>query len=309
LLTDVEQLLAALPPAPWVAPTHAFVVALRAFVEDRYADAEQSFRISAELFGGLGAEVHCAFALRYLGRLEARRGDYAASIESLERSLQLAQRLNLSAFANVLMTDLADSLAGSGDFDRARALLEYPLRVAREMGSRATISESLAALAMVEWRANDVDRAARHAHEGLQLALETGNIETGGHCLAILGYVAESRGLLAEARTWHTRAFGLAQEAREPRRVALALEGLAGVALLEDDALTAARLLGAATGIRRSPGLAAGWSLAATERIDAGRVLAGATQILGSEAADRAYNEGEANPDAIIARVAANSVM
>jgi tetratricopeptide (TPR) repeat protein len=307
LLIEAEQLLAALPPAPWVASTHAFVVALRAFVEDRYADAELSFRISAELLGGLDADMLCAFALRYSGRLAARRGDYAASVEALERSLQLAQRLSLPAFANVLMTDLADSLAGSGAFERARAILEHPLRAAREVGSGATISESLTALAMVEWRANNVDGAARRAHEGLQVALETGNLETGGHCLAILGYVAESGGRLAEARTCHTRAFHLAREAREPRRVALALEGLAGVALLENDALTAARLLGAATGLRRSPGRAAGWSLATAERIHADRILAGARQILGSAAADRVYNEGEANPDVIIARVAANS--
>lgn len=308
LLVDAEQLLAALPPAPWVSPTHAFVIALRAFVEDRYADAEQSFRISAEMLDGLGAEVHCAFALRYLGRLAARRGDYATSIEALERSLQLAQRLNLSAFANVLMTDLADSLAGSGDFERARAVLEHPLRAARDMGSHATISESLAALAMVEWRANDVDGAARLADEGLQVAFEVGNLEAGGHCLAILGYVAESRGRLAEARTHHTRAFDLAREAQEPRRIALALEGLAGVELLEGDAATAARLLGAATRLRRSPGRAAGWPLAAAERIDIERILAGARQILGSEEADRAYNDGEANPDAIIATVTASSL-
>ena len=68
----------------------AFVVGRRAFVENRFADAEAAFRSSVIQFEALGSEVYLSFAYRYLGRLCALRADHDASIEAIESALHLA---------------------------------------------------------------------------------------------------------------------------------------------------------------------------------------------------------------------------
>ena len=109
----------------------AFVSGRRAFVENRYRDAEEALRASIPLLEAVGGDVHCSFAYRYIGRLAAVRGDYDASVQAIDAALRLARELGLSAFANVLLTDLAASLAAPRDFELARSALDEPLASAR----------------------------------------------------------------------------------------------------------------------------------------------------------------------------------
>ena len=301
LLADAEQLLASVEPTPGVRAMHSFVVGRRAFVADRYGDAEAAFQKSGDLLEAIGAEVHSSFALRYAGRLAAWRGDHTSSLATIERALDLARGLGLSGFANVLMTDLGEALVASGDVERARAVLQHPLTAARDAGFRPGIAESLVALAVVEWEAEDVERAAGLAQEALDIAFAVDDLEVVAHCLAILGFVAERRGDLDEARARHTRALELARSADEPRRTAFALEGLACVALAVEDARSAARLLGAASAFRRAPGSAAGWAFAAGAHVVAQRFLERATAAAGVEAASSAFADGAADPQAVVA--------
>ena len=109
--------------------------------------------MSIDLLDAIGAEVHCAFALRYAGRLAAVRGERTSSILRIERALGIATDLGLSGFANALMTDLGESLVANGDVERAREVLHHPLTAARDAGFLPGIAESLTALAVVEWEA------------------------------------------------------------------------------------------------------------------------------------------------------------
>ena len=114
LLRDAEEILAALDPAPWVTAMLAFVSGRRAFVENRYRDAEEAFRASIPLLHAVGGDVHCSFAYRYIGRLAAVRGDYDASVHAIESALRLARDLGLTGFVNVLLTDLGASPGRAG---------------------------------------------------------------------------------------------------------------------------------------------------------------------------------------------------
>jgi predicted ATPase len=59
LLADAERLLASLEPTPRVGALQAFVVAQHALVEERYAEAEEAFRLSIELLDAIGfSEQH-----------------------------------------------------------------------------------------------------------------------------------------------------------------------------------------------------------------------------------------------------------
>jgi predicted ATPase/DNA-binding SARP family transcriptional activator len=305
LLADAERLLASLAPAPRVRAMQAFIAARRALVEGRDAEAEEAFRVSIELLDAVGADVACSFALRYAGRLAARRGDHASCIEVIERALKLARGLGLSGLANALMTDLGESLLAGGEVERAREILRYPLAAAREVGFLPGIAENLASLAVVEWCADDAERAAQLAREALDIALAVDDQEIVAHCLALLGSVAARRGDLEDARAHHAHALQLARGADEPRRTALALVGLAYVALRLDDGRGAARLLGAAATLRQERRRARAWVFAAGAQVDADEVLALATTAAGAEAVSSAFAEGAADPQRVVADVMA----
>ena len=300
LLSEAAELQRSLEQTPEVAAMTAFVSGRLAFVEDRYAAAEQAFETSVTLCTATGAHAHCAFALRYIGRLAHLRRDCAKSIAAIEHALELSRELGLAGFVTVLTSDLGEAVAATGDFDRARVVLAGPVKSARDAGFLPGVAESLTALAVLEWRAGDTDAAARLACEALDLALETNSEDAGARCDAVLGLVAAGAGRIAEARERHVGALQRAARGDAPRRTALALEGLASVALLEADACETARLLGAASTLRASPGGAHGPAFATTTLIDTGDLMAAAVEIGRSEPVSRSFDLGTTDPTAVI---------
>jgi predicted ATPase len=302
LLTEAEQHLAS-ETAPAGMAMHAFAAARLAFVEERFDDATAEFRNAVGLLRACRAEVHCSFALRYVGRLAALRADHATAIAAIEQALDLARGLGLAGFANVLLTDLGVSLCALGDFERARAVLAHPLTSARDVGSQPGISESLTALAMLEWRAGEHERAARLAGEGLDIARTVDDHLAAARCLAVLGFAAGRHGDIEEARSRFTESFQLAQSSREPRSAASAIEGLATLACVENDDHQLVRLLGAAHALRHAPGRATGPAFATSTPVDVEGLLAEATQRLGPDVASRDFADGAADPSAVVSGV------
>jgi predicted ATPase len=304
LLGDADQQLARIGSAPWITAMRAYVRARRAFVEDRFQDAEAAFRASIPLFEAIGGEVHCTFAYRYIGRLAALRGDHDASISAIKAAVHLARELGLSAFASVLLTDLGASLAVKGDCSGAREALEQTLSDALDQRAPSGIAESMSALAWVEWGAEHTTEAARLAAEALHFATKAENHDAVSHCSVLLGLAAEHRGDLVEARAHHRHGLEAARKTGEPRRLALALKGLAALAAREGDGCAAARLGGAAATLKQSPGRATGSAFALVDPIDANDLMSRATQSVGVAEAAAAHASGARDPHAVIAGLA-----
>ena len=106
--------------------------------------------------------------------------------------------------------------------------------------------------------------------------------------LAELGFVAERRGDVARAEASHLERLAAAREVGDPRSVALAQEGLAGVAALAGEHREAARLLGTASALRESVGA----PLPAAERGDVDRITAVARAALGETEFATKFAEG-----------------
>ncbi|MFC7110950.1 hypothetical protein ACFQQB_67475 [Nonomuraea rubra] len=88
--------------------------------------------------------------------------------------------------------------------------------------------------------------------------------------LAELGFIAEQRGDTAAARSLHLEGLAAAREVGDPRAIALAREGLAGVAAAEGAYEEAAALLEEAAALRESVGA----PLPPAERGDVDRIAA-----------------------------------
>jgi predicted ATPase/DNA-binding SARP family transcriptional activator len=301
LLSDAEQILVDLAPLPWATAMLAFVSGRRAFLENRYQDAEDALCASIPLFQAIGGAVHASFACRYIGRLAAVRGDFNASVHGINAALGMARDLGLSAFAHVLLTDLAASLAAKGEFELARRALDEPLAWARDQRYPPGVRQATTALAWIEWTADNVREADRLA-SAARGAAGTTEGEEAAHCSVILGLAAERRGDTADARTHHHCALDTARRTGDPRLLALAFEGLAAVALREGDGKSAARLLGAAASLRQSPGHATGWGFASIRPVDVDDVMARASELIGAGAAATAYFSGAGDPESVVAR-------
>jgi hypothetical protein len=109
-----------------------------------------------------------------------------------------------------------------------------------------------------------------------------------------LGFIAEHRGDLAEARRLHLDGYATARTTGDPRTVALALEGLAGVDAADGAPARAARLLGCAAAARASVGA----PLPEGERFDVDRITRRAQEALGKREFDTELSRGrDLTPD------------
>jgi tetratricopeptide (TPR) repeat protein len=292
LVADAEPLLIAAGDDPATRAMRAFATGRLAFLEDRYTDAEDAFRVSLDLLTANAMSAHESHALRYAARLATVRGAHADAIDALERACAIAQTLGLSGFLNLLLGELGEALSESGDADRARAVLGLPLAWAREFGFLRGISESLTGLAITEWRAGAAGPAALYAQEGLDTAREIDHLEAAACCATILGWASGKIGDLGRARSCQLDALQIANEAASPRAMAFALESLAETELLEHDGQRAARLLGAASVLRKAPGAAIGFAFAVGARADVDVLLDGIHDDLDRETAADAFAEG-----------------
>jgi len=305
LLVEAQETLATLERTPRVAALHTWLTARRALYEGRPEDAATGIHAALQLLDTVGDEALSAFTQIYLGRLAIMRGDHGSAVAALERGREVAGELGLLGLADLILTDLGDALALDGQLDRARDVLG-----AADRGGDLIFlpghGASLVALALLERREGNVNAAVSAATDALALVVASNNRQGIAQCLAILGFLAETAGSLEDALHHHMRAFDYASETNEPRSIALALEGLAGVAAREGDGRRAARLLGAAESLRRATVWRVGWWVASADISDVDRISHAAIAEIGGDAFADAFAHGAANVDAVLNDVRAS---
>ncbi|TKG72340.1 AfsR/SARP family transcriptional regulator [Prauserella endophytica] len=251
-------------------------------------ESERAAQESAELFGELGerwGRLQASFAL---GALAQIRGDYDAARSRFRESLRDAEELGLWPELSYQLSWLGRTALLTGDLREARELHERAMRLAAEQGFAPGEMYARTGLALGARKAGDLDEADRHLHVLLDwhrlVEFEPGSTLV----LAELGFVAEQRGDVALAGSRHRAALTVARRVGDPRAIALALEGLAGAAVLGGEPARAASLLGMAEAARTSVGA----PLPVAERHDVDRITASATAALGAEGFARKHRQG-----------------
>jgi predicted ATPase/DNA-binding SARP family transcriptional activator len=300
LFADAYRLLTSLDRDPVRHAMATFARGRLAFLEDRYDDAEEALRESADLLGSTEISLHESQALRYVARAAAFRGEYAVAIDALEHACDIVRSLDLTGTLHLMLGELGEVLSESGERERARAILSELLAWAREFGFVRGIAECLAALALTEWRHPRPLRAALLAREGLAAAQAIEHFEAATLCATVLGWAVGRTGDLHEARAHQLVGLDIATKTAFPRTIAFALEGLAATALLEHDGSQTARLLGAAARLREAPGAAIGFGPAAGARADVDALLAAARDEDDGTGVDAAFAQGAEDPDGLV---------
>ncbi|WP_234386166.1 AfsR/SARP family transcriptional regulator [Streptomyces lydicus] len=250
----------------------------------RRRDAEESAALFRELGDGWG-QLQAADAL---GAMAEITGDYARAARLHEDGLRIAQELGLWIQASYKLTGLGRIALLTGDLARARDCHERGLRLAAEQSHRRGEMFAESGLALGARKEGRLDEAEARLRPWLEWCRGRDGDPGTAFALAELGFVAELRGDTGAARRLHLDGFQAARATGDPRAVALALEGLAGVQAQAGRFVSAARLLGAAAALRA----AAGAPQPAAEGEDVARSTAAARRGLGEAAFGTAYRSG-----------------
>ncbi|MFF7587987.1 BTAD domain-containing putative transcriptional regulator [Kitasatospora purpeofusca] len=273
----------------WGTAAARALLARTALAAGDLAAARRNGRAAAEEFHELGdswGELQTVPPLAALAEIE---GDYAGAEACHAAGLRLAEELGLAVEASACLAGLGRLALLTGDWERARLLHERARRAAAEQGHVFGEVFAIMGLALGARRANDLDDAERHLRA---MRDDYPSSTAGRHMIEVeLGFVAELRGLPAEAAAHQARGLAHARQLAEPRALALSLEGTAGAAAAAggtEGFTRAALLLGAADAARRS----AGGPLPSGERTDVDRITSAVRTALGAAGFAAGFDEG-----------------
>ncbi len=215
-------------------------------------------------------------------------GDDAAALAARQRLAPLLAGIEDPFLHAVSQLAMAWTLPIPGDFDGA--LREAAVSLEEFRGQAEPVFTAMAAFTVgsVETALGRYDSALHHLHEALDLAERARGDWLGAGSQVQLGILAVLQGRLDEARVQLGEALDLSLAARSTQFVALCLAGYACLAFADGDLERAARLEGAAEGLRRRVGLPAWPHLRKVEA----ELVAQVRQRLGAGQFDQAFSAG-----------------
>lgn len=263
----------------------------QAYAEDNYAAALSLYEQSLTLFRELEHWQGALWVRLRLGYLYSETQDYHKAREHYEQAVSLARNLQSSEYLGAALNGLAAIASHQGDYAFVRQLCKECLQLWRDqenalglastyclLGSIAeTLLEAKAhyerALALCRERNNaegiiaalcslghlaapDQDNLRERAclEECLELCQASGNKKTRSYALNNLGNVERFAGNLDRAAELYRESLRLKQENGDEWAIAYTLEGCAALAVARYEGRKAARLFGAAAGIRERLG-------------------------------------------------------
>ncbi|MEV0893995.1 BTAD domain-containing putative transcriptional regulator [Promicromonospora sp. NPDC050262] len=233
---------------PWVrALARLHLGKLKLMIGQDELGAEADLRRALAEFRALGERFGISFALSELADQLAARGELAAACEHYEQAAVVVTEIGAVDDVIQIRSRLAHLHWLLGDEEASAAAMAEAERHARRVTWPGTLGAlALARAELARWRG---DAAA--AREHLATAAEIwGEESDGAHVSAVmrdqLGYLSPD---LDEARTHHAAACRAAVETGHAPMVAVALVGVADLALRLGEHEQAARLLGASAGV------------------------------------------------------------
>jgi len=257
--------------------------ALRDLEREARSWVEQLLPAFGTLDAQAGAELAWAAAA-----IAIDTGDDAAALAACQRLTPLLAGIGDPFLHAVSRLALAWTRPITGDFDGA--LREVAVCLEEFRGQDELIFTAMAAYTAgsLETALGRYDDALGHLREACDLAERAGDDWLNASPRVQLGILAVLRGNLDEARALLAEALGLSLAARSTAVVTLCLSGYAWLAFAEGDPERAARLEGAAEGLRRRVGQRAWPHL---RRVEAD-LVAQVRQRLGAGRFDQVFSVG-----------------
>ena len=227
-----------------------------------------------------GSPAVRAIALIGSGALALQQGDYAPARVLHEEALALRRTLGDTQGIAAALNSLGNVAYRQGDYARAATLHEEALALRRALGDSRGIAYSLDNQGLAAQAQGDHGWAAALHEEALALRRALGDTWGIAASLSNLGNVAYQQGDYARALALHGESLRLSRDIGARDLMAAGLECLAWVAASHQRLRQAARLGGAAEGLRQALGV----PLWPEERAGHERALQAMRATLGEEA-------------------------
>jgi predicted ATPase/DNA-binding SARP family transcriptional activator len=237
---------------PWLRALFTVGPAFQGLFGGDLAAAEQGFATALDGFRAVGDRWGMALALDTLALLADWRGDWDRSLALTDEALGLLGQLGVAEEMADLLNRRGGGWLRNGDPDAARADHERAAELGRRAGSAEMVAEAQRGLGDIDRFAGDLVGARRRYEEAVRWcpAEVSGIGQTQVRIHTALGRLATARGDAGAARSELRDALALALRYENFPGAADAVEGLAGVALLDGDPERAAWLLGAGVALR-----------------------------------------------------------
>jgi non-specific serine/threonine protein kinase len=242
--------------------------------------------------GRTAPDVDQARALLGAGALAMAQGDFARATALLDPARARYDNLGDTADAATCLFFLGIVAQDEGDPATATTHLERALARYREAGDDARIGATLNNLGLVVARAGDPTRGEALLSDALAQHRRMGFDQGARTALRYLAQVVVQRGDVSRAGTLLQESLAPGWEHADKWHVAGALEGLAAVAALGDQAVVAARLLGASDALR----VLIGVPVEPAKWAEYAELLTTVRAALGEPEFTQAWREGRALP-------------
>ena len=244
------------PAAPTVAHVRAlFALGFLAGAQGDFAVAQARLAESHTLSCTLGYQQGMAYACYGQGFVAWLQGEHATArarhTESLTIFRELGERWPIALTVHALGT--AELYLGA--YERAVALFEESMQLFHELGDQLMYSHALLTLGYAARVQGDNERAAACYAESLALFQKLGNAWGIAAVQLSLGDQAQAQGNAPQAVAYFAESLVRYHEIGHREGISLCLVGLAGAAGGMGQLVRAARLFGAAEGLRVSIGI------------------------------------------------------
>jgi predicted ATPase/DNA-binding XRE family transcriptional regulator len=218
------------------------------------------------------------------------QGESTRALALFEESFALHERAGHEASAAHALLGQGMVTVSLGDYPRATTLIEGAAPLLDAHGERHGVAWSLSSLGVILHLQGEHERAAALMRQSLVLFEELGDHYGSGLQASNLAGVALVQGDYGQARHLYRESLALLQRLTARRDFPRCLEGLAVVAMATRQPSRAARLFGAASGLRE----VIGTPVAMVDRVALDRTVAEAQAALGDRAFALAWAAGQA---------------
>ncbi len=207
------------------------------------------------LFQGIGDQVNAAWSHFRLARLARAQGEYARACALFEENVAVHRQLGNKEGTSFALMHWAEALfVSQGDITTVRALLDEGVALIRELGYMDGMGVYLNFSAQIALSQGDIATAHLLAEEQAALGRESGDQEQLAEALFVLGKAAAASRDYTGAYAHYEESLALFRTMGYKMESAFCLEGLASVVAAQGDPTWAARLWGAAEGLREAIG-------------------------------------------------------
>jgi tetratricopeptide (TPR) repeat protein len=246
--------------------------------------AAADLRAALDEFRAIGERWGWAFTLSQLGDMAAARGDFPLAVRWQQESIALIREVGIREDLPQLEVKLANQLWLSGERAEARRMLKQSRATAEEIGlPEVMASVEYGEVTLARQEGNLAEARARMEKAILFVHRSSFVPQFLALAKSTQGLIEAASGDLVAAREFHLTALEVALKTMDSPVIALTLVGAADLALRCGDPARAARLLGAADGIRGSRDRSVS---------DVDRIEAEARAALGDAGFESAYQEG-----------------